>query len=64
MEIYYSSVNPDAYFVPSVRGGSEPGAVAGLASPQAPKVLEEWEVPFKYRRAPITEEEIEYINVS
>lgn len=60
----------DVYFFPSVRGAGEPGAVAGLSSPRSPavtqasQVLEEWQVPPKYRRAPITEEEIEYINVS
>lgn len=44
-----------------------PGAVPGLSQSGAvavTRVLEEWEVPLKYRRAPITEEEIEFINVS
>lgn len=57
----------DMYVSLSVRGAAEPGAAAGLspaAGAQAPRVLEEWEVPYKYRRALITEEEIEYINVS
>ncbi|XP_050699080.1 alpha-ketoglutarate dehydrogenase component 4-like [Eriocheir sinensis] len=51
-----------------VRGGGAPGGMAGpspsgaAAVTQAPRVLEEWEVPLKYRRATITEEEIEYIN--
>lgn len=57
-----------ALLLPSVRGSQEANAVAGKAAAggvtQAPKVLEEWEVPYKYRRPLITEEEIEYINVS
>ncbi|MPC31435.1 28S ribosomal protein S36, mitochondrial-like [Portunus trituberculatus] len=49
-----------------VHGSQEQSAVAGKTAvggvTQAPKVLEEWEVPYKYRRPLITEEEIEYIN--
>ncbi|XP_045613382.1 alpha-ketoglutarate dehydrogenase component 4-like [Procambarus clarkii] len=52
-----------------VRGAPQPIAAAGpvitgsSASPTPPPpVLEEWQVPPRYRRERITEEEIEYIN--
>ncbi|XP_071512499.1 alpha-ketoglutarate dehydrogenase component 4 [Panulirus ornatus] len=52
-----------------VHGVSEPVAATGpapggSAAPpsQAPVVLEEWQVPLRYRRELISEEEIEYIN--
>ncbi|XP_027233510.1 alpha-ketoglutarate dehydrogenase component 4 [Penaeus vannamei] len=54
-----------------VRGPKEPlvaaAAVAPMKKPaatpvQKAPVLEEWQVPLKYRREIITEEEIEFIN--
>lgn len=56
-----------------MRGPKEPlvaaAAVAPMKKPaatpvQKAPVLEEWQVPLKYRREIITEEEIEFINVS
>jgi len=49
-----------------VRGTTEAEAAATPAvpapAPAPPSVLEEWELPFRFRRQPISEEEIEYIN--
>ncbi|KAK3864359.1 hypothetical protein Pcinc_029954 [Petrolisthes cinctipes] len=48
-----------------VRGTPEsalPGIGSGTTVNQTQVVLEEWQVPLKYRRERITEEEIEYIN--
>lgn len=59
--------------ISTVRGPPEPmvaaAAAAAIKKPaaapvQSAPVLEEWQVPLKYRRETITEEEIEFINVS
>ena len=70
--LLYSEV---AFLHLSVHGASQPAAAAPAAAAAPPKssaaaavqsapVLEEWQTPLRYRRRPITEEEIEYINVS
>ncbi|XP_042216540.1 28S ribosomal protein S36, mitochondrial-like [Homarus americanus] len=51
-----------------VRGIPQPVVSAGpvttatSTSAQSPPVLEEWQVPLKFRREAISEEEIDYIN--
>ena len=39
-------------------------APSAPAQAQAPVILEEWQVPLRFRRELISDEEIEYINVS
>ncbi|XP_068209521.1 alpha-ketoglutarate dehydrogenase component 4-like [Palaemon carinicauda] len=52
-------------------GAPQPATAGAVANPTAPKpsaaaaaapVLEEWQTPLKYRRRPITQDEIDYIN--